>query len=84
MPDPICLSLAGAVIPETVDLKRDHVRPPARRTEHYLERYDRRTLFYDCVFRPDLGGYLFTAPRFLNLWPEFRDRLRIDARRSPA
>lgn len=78
MPDPICLTLSGAVIPDSADLLRDHVRAPARRSAHYLERYDRHTLFYDCVYRADLGGYLFTAPRFLNLWPEFRDRIRVD------
>lgn len=78
MPDPICLTLAGAVIPDSADVMRDHVRAPARRSAHYMDRYDRRTLFYDCVYRTDLGGYLFTAPRFLNLWSEFRDRIRLD------
>ncbi|WP_172329355.1 hypothetical protein [Mangrovicoccus sp. HB161399] len=78
MPDPLCLVLAGAVLPEASEFRRQHVRKPQRRSEHYIERYDRRTLFYDCVYRGDEGEYLFTAPRFLNLWPEFRDRLRLD------
>ena len=78
MPDPLCLRLAGAILPETSELRRRHVRKPERRTPHYLERYDRRTLFYDCVYQEDRGVYLFTAPRFLNLWDEFRDRLRLD------
>ncbi|MBE3639063.1 hypothetical protein [Mangrovicoccus algicola] len=78
MSDPLCLRLAGAVLPDPSDLRRRHVRKPARRTDHYLERYDRRTLFYDCVYHEDRGEYLFTAPRFLNLWQEFRDRLRLD------
>lgn len=78
MPDPICLTLSGAVIPDSAEMMRNHVRRPSRRNAHYLERYDRRTLFYDCVYRADLGGYLFTAPRFLNLWSEFRDRIRVD------
>ncbi|WP_138468695.1 hypothetical protein [Poseidonocella sp. HB161398] len=78
MPEPLCLSLAGAVLPEKSELRRQHVRKPPRQSEHYLERYDRRTLFYDCVYHKAEGRYLFTAPRFLNLWPEFRDRLRLD------
>lgn len=79
MPEPVNIRLAGAVLPETAEKRRRHVRRPSRRTPHYLERYDRRTLFYDVVYQADRGGYLFTAPRFLNLWTEFRDRLRLDA-----
>ncbi|MGB0904732.1 MAG: hypothetical protein ACPGVJ_07540, partial [Mangrovicoccus sp.] len=57
-------------------LARQHVRPPARRNAHYLERYDRSTLFYDCVYQSDRAGYLLTAPRFLNLWPQVKTGLR--------
>ncbi len=78
MTEEICLALAGAVLPDTVPAARRHVRPEARRSDHYLARYDRKTLFYDCVYQADRGGYLLTAPRFLNLWPEFRNRLRRD------
>ncbi|MEM8556065.1 MAG: hypothetical protein AAGF71_14720 [Pseudomonadota bacterium] len=78
MADPICLSLSGAVLPDTMEPKRRHARKGDRQTPHYLETYDRSTLFYDCVYQEDAGHYLFTAPRFLNLWAEFRDRIRYN------
>lgn len=83
MSNPICLTLSGAVLPQNSDLTRDHVRKPARQSPHYLDRYDQHTLFYDCVYHAENGTYLFTAPRFLNLWPEFRDRLRLDGAPVP-
>ncbi|MCV6597642.1 MAG: hypothetical protein OIF40_11240 [Mangrovicoccus sp.] len=69
------IHLPGVILPETGPL-RDHVRPPARRSPLYLERFDRRTLIYDAVERPQ-GGVLLTAPRLLNLWPLLRDGLRL-------
>jgi hypothetical protein len=71
------LPLCGHVLPADGTVLRDHVRPADRRSVHYLERYDRTTLYYDCVYLPERGSYLFTAPRFLNLWKPFRDGLRI-------
>ncbi|MCR9087094.1 MAG: hypothetical protein NXH97_10165 [Rhodobacteraceae bacterium] len=74
MTHPIVIALPGIVLPETGPLRR-HVRPPERRTELYLERYDRRTLIYDAVRLPG-GGVCLTTPRLLNLWPLLRDGLR--------
>lgn len=71
------LPLCGHVLPTGGPLLRDHVRPADRRSAHYLERYDRTTLYYDCVYLPDRQAYLFTAPRFLNLWTPFRDGLSV-------
>ncbi len=68
-------ALPGCVLREADGLLRDHVRAEARRSAHYLERFDRTTLFYDCVWRPDGAGRVITAPRFLNLWPVLRDGL---------
>lgn len=62
-------------------LLRDHVRPVNRQTEHYQEKYDRTTLFYDCVYLPRERGHLITAPRFLNLWEPFRKGLRQNNRK---
>lgn len=73
----LTLDLTGFILPDGTAL-RDHVRKPARQSAHYLERYDRSTLYYDCVYQPDPGQYLFTAPRFLNLWPVLRDGLRLN------
>ncbi|MFV0244749.1 MAG: hypothetical protein ACK5IB_07000 [Qingshengfaniella sp.] len=75
------IPLAGLVLDPDGPLLRDHVRKPHRHTPHYLERYDRTTLFYDCVHLSERGSYLFTAPRFLNLWDPFRDGLRIGGTR---
>lgn len=74
------IDLAGLVLREDGPLRRDHVRPPDRRSAHYLERFDDRTLFYDAVRLED-GRSLITAPRLLNLWPALRDGLRVDGTR---
>lgn len=74
MSDTRVITLPGIVLPETGPLRR-HVRPPERRTDLYLERYDRRTLIYDAVRLPR-GGVCLTTPRLLNLWPLLRDGLR--------
>ena len=71
------IDLAGRILPAGGPLLRDHVRPESRRSDHYLDRYDRTTLWYDCVYLEARGSYLFTAPRFLNLWQPFRRGLRI-------
>lgn len=73
----------GWVLPADSPVLRDHVRPQTRQTDHYLERYDRHTLYYDCVYLKDRAAYLFTAPRFLNLWKLFRTGLTADGK-SPA
>lgn len=67
----------GFVLPADGPLLRDHVRPADRRSEQYLARYDRTTLFYDAVWLPDRQAHLITAPRCLNLWAPFRAGLRI-------
>lgn len=71
-------TLAGWILTADGPLRRDHVRKPERRSDHYLERYDATTLFYDCVYLDDTGTYLITAPRFLNLWRPFREGLRLN------
>lgn len=76
--DARALPLQGFVLPADGPVLRDHVRPANRRSEHYLARYDRTTLFYDAVWLPDRHAHLITAPRFLNLWAPFREGLRID------
>lgn len=76
----LLLDLAGFVLPANGPHLRDHVRPPDRRTAHYLDRFDRTTLFYDVVWQAREGRYLFTAPPFANLWPLLRDGLRRDGR----
>ncbi|QDY69181.1 hypothetical protein [Qingshengfaniella alkalisoli] len=73
-----CTPLHGYRIPDDSVLRRDHVRPFARRTEHYEKRYDRQTLYYDCVYLDDTQTYVFTAPRFFNLWEPFRRGLMVD------
>lgn len=70
--------LAGFRLAETSALRRDFTRPPERQSDYYRREYDDRTVFYDCVYLDRAGGYLFTAPRFLNLWAPFRDGLRRD------
>ena len=72
------IPLAGWRLPETAALRRDFTRPPERQSDYYLQAYDARTVIYDVVYLPRPGGYLFTAPRFLNLWRPFRDGLRRD------
>lgn len=76
--DAKAIALQGRVLPLDGPVLRDHVRPEDRRSDHYLERFDRTTLYYDCVYLPDRGSYLFTAPRFLNLWDPFRAGLRVN------
>lgn len=71
------IPLSGYRLPLSGAHHRKYTRPASRRTPHYLERYDAHTLFYDCVYLDDEGGFLFTAPRFLNLWPLFRAGLRL-------
>ncbi len=78
--DVAIVPLAGYRLPEDGALRRDYTRPPERRSDYYIEAYDDRTVFYDCVRLDREGGYLFTAPRFLNLWQPFRDGLRIDGK----
>lgn len=75
--DAATISLAGHVLPADGPVLRDHVRPPDRRSDVYLARYDRTTLFYDAVWLPERQAHLVTAPRFLNLWAPFRAGLRI-------
>lgn len=70
--------LTGYRLPEAASLRRDYTRPEDRRSAYYLEAYDARTVFYDCVYLEQAGGHLFTAPRFLNLWDPFRAGLRQD------
>lgn len=71
--------LQGWSLPANNPELRDHMRPPERRTENYLQNYDRHTLFYDMVRRPDRGDTLLTAPPLMNLRPLLEDSLR-DAR----
>ncbi|WP_138468693.1 hypothetical protein [Poseidonocella sp. HB161398] len=82
MTDPIVtvVPLSGYRLPETAALRRNFTRPPERRSDYYLQAYDDRTVFYDCVYLEEQQGYLFTAPRFLNLWKPFRSGLRLDGR----
>lgn len=68
--------LAGMRLPEDGPHLREHVRPEERQSADYAALYDRTTLYYDCVALPGDAACLFTAPRFLNLWPLFRDGLR--------
>lgn len=72
------VALQGHVLPADGPVLRDHVRPADRRSDHYLARYDRTTLFHDAVWLPDRQVHLVTSPRFLNLWAPFRAGLRID------
>lgn len=70
------VDLHGYTLRPEDGLSRDHVRPASRQSDHYLDRYDRRTLFYDSVWLPERAVHLITAPRFLNLWRPFRTGLR--------
>ncbi|MBE3639064.1 hypothetical protein [Mangrovicoccus algicola] len=65
-------TLQGFTLPEDLPLRRDYNFPEAERSALYLERYDRRTLFYDAVRLPGSGHLLLTAPPLYNL----RARLR--------
>lgn len=73
-------TLAGLRLPNGSAALRDHVVNAPHQTADYLAKYDRHTLFYDCQYDTARGRFLFTAPRLLNLWPMFRDGLRIDGR----
>lgn len=75
----IVTGLTGFTLPGG-GLLRDHTRPPEQRTDAYLTRFDRHTLYYDCVYQPARGQYLFTAPPLSNLWEPFRDGLRNDGK----
>lgn len=76
----MCIDLTGLILPDDFSHRRAHVRRPERRTAHYLERFDRRTLFYDLVWQADRRRHLLTAPPFANLWPILRDGLTRDGR----
>lgn len=78
MSEPVITAANGFVLPDNLGMKRNFTRPPERLTPHYLENYDRDTLYYDCVYRTDLNAHVFTAPAFLNLWDTFRKGLRRD------
>lgn len=71
-------ALTGHRLDATASLRRDYTRPEDRRSDYYLETYDDRTLFYDCVYLERQQGVLFTAPRFLNLWRPFRAGLQVN------
>lgn len=73
--------LAGIRLDPAAGASRDYTRAEGHRDAGYLDRYDRTTLIYDCVWRPDLGVYVANAPLFLNLWAPFRDGLRHDGKR---
>lgn len=70
--------LRGVRLPTEGALARQHVRRGARKTAHYLARYDRHTLVYDCCYREQTQELIFTAPRLLNLWPVVRAGLQIN------
>ncbi|MEV8466677.1 hypothetical protein AB0T83_07800 [Fluviibacterium sp. DFM31] len=82
MQAPETLRLVGLTLPANSPALRDHMRPPERRTENYQQTYDRTTLFYDIVRRPERGDLLITAPPLMNLRPLLTDGLR-DAQDAP-
>lgn len=75
--------LSGLTLPPQSGLMRDHVRRPERRTEHYLTRYDRTTLIYDCVCLPNGRDLLLTAPPAMNLEPLLTKGLRTSTGHTP-
>ncbi|TXR54776.1 hypothetical protein [Reinekea thalattae] len=75
------IDLPGVVLPKNSGLSRKHVRSEERWTEHYLERYDQQTLFYDCVYVAKTKSFIITAPRFLNLWFVMRKHLYVNGKR---
>ncbi|WP_196158724.1 hypothetical protein [Reinekea sp. G2M2-21] len=82
MSDPFqVIPLSGFDLANASSLRRKHVRNESRRNEHYLARYDDTTLFYDCFYNPQKRCYTFTAPRFLNLWPEFKQAVQVNGSR---
>lgn len=72
------ISLDGLRLPEATEVLRQHTRPEDERSAHYLECYDRHTLFYDAVRLPGQDRVLLTGPPLLNLWPILRDNLYDD------
>lgn len=72
------VALSGLALPEGLGPLRDHVRPEGRRSEHYLDRYDRLTLAYDAFREGD--AVTLVCPRLLNLWPLLREGLRCGGR----
>jgi len=80
MTSPEVIALPGFVLPQDSPYRRAHLLPEAKQTPSYLDRYDRLTLYYDCVRREGRDEILFIAPRFMNLWPLFRDGLRRDGK----
>lgn len=80
MADCEIVALAGVRLDPAGGVLRDFTRAEADRDRSYLDRYDRTTLLYDCVWREDLGVHILNAPLFLNLWPLLRDGLRRNGR----
>jgi hypothetical protein len=78
MTENITFTLPGFILPPDSPVARRHVRPEGRRSDEYLRNYDTHTLFYDCVYLRDRRAFMFTAPRFFNLWRTFRAALRLD------
>ncbi|QQA42749.1 hypothetical protein [Pelagovum pacificum] len=76
------LKLPGLSLPEGIATRRDSPVPAELRDEEYHARYDGRTLLYDCFHDPARGGFVITAPAFRNLWPLFREGLRLDGKRT--
>lgn len=74
------IELQGVCLPDDATLKRKHVRPEDRWTQHYLDRYDRTTLIYDCFYHEEKRCFVLTAPRFLNLWSFFKQNLYVDGK----
>lgn len=75
------INLEGFILPESSHIRRKHVRPENRQSDHYLATYDNTTLIYDCFFQPQVNRYILTAPRFLNLWALIKKHLFIDGQR---
>ena len=72
--------LVGFRLSDSSNMMRDHVLAPEHQTPEYLAKYDRHTLFYDCLHNAKRNQIRITAPRLLNLWPVLRDRLRSTGR----
>jgi len=70
---------APIILPDDVDLRRDHPRPPTLQGPDYAERFDDSTLFYD-VFACGRDVVL-SGPPLLSLEPWVsRDSVRVDGR----
>ncbi len=62
-------SVSGITIPDDHDLRR---APPKRcevKQDRFWERYDSKTLIYDCLYLPDLNVVRLYLPKPLNLEP---------------